>query len=175
MAGIVIAIDQVTKAIASKSLGRDADTHRFEMLGSLLAFEYIENTGAAFGVLEGQGIILTLVATAIVALLIWRYLRVGQSSPLVGASLGLLVGGAFGNVIDRVRLGYVVDFVAVGVWPKFNVADSAVTVGVVLVVWSMSREDITTRQVQAGNSVDGDERNAPMECGPIGKRYVEGG
>jgi lipoprotein signal peptidase len=50
----------------------------------------------------------------------------------VVVSLGLLLGGAFGNLIDRIRLGYVVDFVAVGVWPKFNVADSAITVGVAL-------------------------------------------
>ena len=51
-------------------------------------------------------------------------------------SLGLLVGGALGNIIDRVRLGYVVDFVAVGVWPKFNAADSAVTIGVLMLAWT---------------------------------------
>jgi len=175
VAGIAVAFDQVTKAIASSSLGRDADTHRFELLGSLLAFEYIENTGAAFGVLNGQGVALTLIAAGIVALLIWRYVRVGLSSPMLAASLGLLIGGALGNIIDRVRLGYVVDFIAVGVWPKFNVADSAVTIGVVLIAWLMSREDYRSRDARADVSSGADVHSAAVDGRPIAKRYVEGG
>ncbi len=175
VAGIAVASDQVTKAIASNSLGRDADTHRFELLGSLLAFEYIENTGAAFGVLNGRGVVLTLIAAAIVVLLIWRFVRVGQSSPMLAASLGLLVGGALGNIIDRVRLGYVVDFVALGVWPKFNVADSAVTIGVLLVAWLMTREDHRSRDSRADISSGADKHIAAVDGGPIAKRYVEGG
>ena len=175
VAGFAVAIDQVTKAIASNSLGRAAETHRFELLGSLLAFEYIENTGAAFGVLSGRGIVLTLIAAVIVALLIWRFVRAGQSSPMLAASLGLLVGGALGNIIDRVRLGYVVDFVAVGVWPKFNVADSAVTIGVLLVAWLMSRDDYRSRDAPADTLSGADNHIAAVDGGPIAKRYVEGG
>jgi len=145
VAGAVLIGDQITKVIASDSLGRDASTHRLEILGSVLAFEYLENTGAAFGVLKGQGVILTLVAGLVMVLLMAHYLRSGRSSVVLGTSLGLLMGGALGNVVDRVRLGYVVDFIAVGVWPKFNMADSAVTVGVTLLAWSM---------IQAGDVSD---------------------
>ncbi len=137
VASAVFLGDQVTKAIAAESLGRDASSHRFELLGSMLAFEYLENTGAAFGVLEGQGIVLTLIAGLVVVLLVAHYLRSGRTSAVMATSLGLLIGGALGNVVDRVRLGYVIDFIAVGIWPKFNLADSAVTVGVVLLGWTM--------------------------------------
>ncbi len=140
-----------------------------------MAFEYIENTGAAFGVLEGQGVFLTLIAGTIIAMLIWRYLRAGQPSLLMATSLGLVVGGAIGNVIDRLRLGYVVDFVAIGVWPKFNVADSAVVIGVLMLAWSMSRADHGARDVAVEPSADSDAHLAKMSGGPIANRYVEGG
>lgn len=140
MAVAVFIGDQATKAIAAETLGRDASDHRVELLGSFLAFEYLENTGAAFGVLEGQGVILTFLAALVVAVLLALYLRSGQGSAILGVSLGLLIGGAIGNVVDRVRLGYVIDFVAVGIWPKFNVADSAITLGVILLGWYMARD-----------------------------------
>lgn len=147
--------DQVTKVIASNALGRDASTHRIEFVGSILAFEYLENTGAAFGVLEGQGVGLTLVAGVVVLLLLAHYLRSRQSSIVLASSMGLLLGGAIGNVIDRVRLGYVVDFIAIGIWPKFNLADSAVTVGVVLLMRSM---------IQAGDASDQRRSESPTEA-----------
>jgi signal peptidase II len=175
VAVVALAIDQVTKAIASESLGREADTHRVELLGSLLAFEYIENTGAAFGVLEGQGVVLTLIAGAVVAALIWRYVRVGRSSPMLAVSLGLLVGGALGNVVDRIRLGYVVDFIAVGVWPKFNAADSAVTIGVLMLAWSMSRAERVSRETQPDTVTDADAQVAQVNGGLIARRSFEGG
>lgn len=175
MAGVAIAIDQMTKALAVAALGRDADSHRFELFGSFLAFEYIENTGAAFGVLEGRGVVLTLIAGAIVAALVWTYARAGRSSPVLAASLGLLVGGALGNIIDRVRLGYVVDFVAVGVWPKFNVADSAVTIGVLMLAWTMARDEKHAHNAHANQPADADPPVGKLNGGSIANRYVEGG
>ena len=75
----------------------------------------------------------------------------GADTPALAASLGLLAGGALGNLIDRLRLGHVVDFVAVGVWPKFNVADAAVSLGVLLLVWhGLSEERTTERRVANG-------------------------
>lgn len=146
VAGTVILADQAVKWLIVRWLGPDADEHRMEFLGRVLAFQYVENTGAAFGVLEGQGPLLTAVAAVVVAGLLGYYLRSGRMSALLTTSLGLVAGGAAGNVIDRIRLGYVVDFVAIGIWPKFNVADSAVTVGVILLVWAMLREPQPTEQ-----------------------------
>lgn len=139
----VVLADQASKWIAVREIGPDASDHRIELLGRWIAFEYLENTGAAFGVLDGQGSLLTIVAGVVVAVLLGYHLRMGGSSTLMAVSIGLVVGGALGNVFDRVRIGYVVDFVAVGLWPKFNLADSAVTIGVALLGWEMLREPQT--------------------------------
>ncbi len=79
---------------------------------------------------------------------------------MLAVSLGLLVGGALGNVIDRVRLGYVIDFIAVGIWPKFNLADSAVTIGVVLLAWSLSQDGSGAVNDRAVPAPDGDSQAA---------------
>jgi signal peptidase II len=132
LALVVVGLDQVAKAAVVDALGPDADRHRVDLLGSFLALHYVENAGAAFGVLRGQGVVVTVLALVVLGGLVVYYRRTGAAGLWAGASLGLLVGGAVGNLIDRARLGYVVDFVAVGPWPKFNLADSAITVGVLL-------------------------------------------
>ncbi len=167
VAGLVILADQASKLAVVHWLGPDATNHRVEILGRALAFQYLENTGAAFGVLDRQGTFLTVLAGVVVAALLGYYLRSGRTSVLLALSLGLVSGGALGNVIDRVRLGYVVDFVAVGIWPKFNVADSAVTVGVVLLAWVLMREPELTNErpenaVQPERGPTGDGRWSEM-------------
>ena len=141
----VVALDQVTKALVVTMLGPGRTSHRAEIFGSFLALRYVENRGAAFGVLRGQGAILSLLALAVVAGLVMYYRRVAVRSPWLAVGIGLVGGGAVGNLIDRARLGYVVDFVAVGPWPKFNVADSAITVGVLLLAWRVLSPDQAAR------------------------------
>ena len=79
-----------------------------------------------------------MLALVTAALLVASFLRVQRTRPLFHVGAGFVAGGAIGNLIDRVRLGYVTDFVAIGPWPKFNIADSAITVGVLILVWSVS-------------------------------------
>ncbi|CAA9540812.1 MAG: Lipoprotein signal peptidase [uncultured Thermomicrobiales bacterium] len=137
VAAAVVVLDQAIKAAVASALGPDQPDHRVEVLGRLLALEYVQNTGAAFGTLRGQGVLLSAMALLTVGALVAYYRTlVAPSHPMVFA-LGLLLGGAAGNLVDRLRLGYVVDFVAVGVWPKFNLADAAITVGVVLLGWHL--------------------------------------
>ena len=131
----VVGLDQLAKAAVVQALGPGAERHRVEVLGSIFAIHYVENTGAAFGLLRGQGAVLSLLALVVLGGLVLYYRRLATAGLLAGVSLGLLVGGAVGNLVDRARLGYVVDFVAVGPWPKFNLADSAITVGVLLLAW----------------------------------------
>ena len=131
----VIGVDQFAKVAVVETLGSGAGARRVDLVGSWLALHYVENTGAAFGLLREQGLALSLAALVVLGGVVAYYRRAGATSALAAASVGLLVGGAVGNLIDRARLGYVVDFVAVGPWPKFNVADSAITVGVLLLGW----------------------------------------
>ena len=105
---------------------------------------HIHNTGAAFGLFPDQSFVLTIVAfigiTAVLlcAFLSHRYLPF-LDNMLGKSALGLVLGGTVGNLIDRLRLGYVTDFIDFGFWPTFNIADSAVTVGVIIFAYSILR------------------------------------
>jgi signal peptidase II len=135
LAALVVAVDQLSKWAVARQLGPTSVDHRFEIVHDVLGFQYVENSGAAFGMLRGQTVVLTVVAAFVVAVLIFSYRRAQRATWQLTIGLGLLLGGAIGNLVDRIRLGYVVDFIAVSVWPKFNVADSAITIGVLLIAW----------------------------------------
>lgn len=141
LAAIVALVDQLTKAAVADWLGREAARHRWELVEAIAAFEYVENTGAAFGLFRGGGGTVAALGIVVVAALSVYYVRVDRPSRILTASLGLLIGGGIGNLIDRIRLGYVVDFVAIGVWPKFNVADTAVSLGVLFLAWHAVAEN----------------------------------
>ena len=100
------------------------------------SLSYTANRGAAFGILQKQRA-LFIVLTLIVFYLIWRYYHEIPKQPLVLTGLFLALGGAVGNFIDRVVFGAVIDFLAFKYWPVFNVADSAIVVGLVLFAWGI--------------------------------------
>jgi signal peptidase II len=135
VASTVVLADQLTKWTVSRELGQARDDHRVELAGRLFALQYVENSGAAFGLFRGQTVVLSLVATIVVIALVASYQRARNYSWQLVVGLGLLLGGAVGNLLDRLRLGYVVDFVSISLWPKFNIADSAITLGVILIAW----------------------------------------
>ncbi|MDY3052299.1 MAG: signal peptidase II [Ndongobacter sp.] len=130
----IIAADQLTKVWAVTAL-RDRPPQ--EIIGRFLQFDYIENRGAAFGILTNQRIFFIVLTLAIVAALIYFLFRQGLQSAITTTGVALIIGGAFGNFIDRLLQGYVVDFIRVDIvsfyeFPVFNVADIGVTVGCAL-------------------------------------------
>jgi signal peptidase II len=131
----VIALDQITKALVKDGIERGGSED--VILG--IRFVNVRNTGVAFSSLQGAGpLIGIIVAVALIALL-WYFSR-NLGKPLIWLPTGMLLGGALGNVIDRVREGAVVDFLKVfDFWPAFNVADISVTLGVLLLLWVMER------------------------------------
>ena len=150
---LIIVLDQLLKAVMVQWIGPESALHRWELAGRYLAFEYLENRGAAFGILPNQTDLLTVLSIGIAAAgtgLMWRESR---THPSIAIAIGMVVGGAIGNIIDRIRLGYVVDFIAVGIWPKFNLADAIITMGVLLLLWSTVQEERgNTRSNQGINS-----------------------
>jgi len=116
-------------------IGPGASAPRIEIVGAWIALEYAENRGAAFGLLVGLGPVLAVGSIAVVAVLLLHEWRTVNPPLWQTVGIGAIVGGAAGNLIDRVRLGYVIDYVAIGAWPNFNVADSAITLGVALAIW----------------------------------------
>lgn len=139
IAASILAIDQLTKFFLVSKVGPDRFEYRVELVDGWLAIEYTENRGAAFGVLSGLVPILTAVSIAVLIGLLLHFMR-QENSPLWHTlAIGGIVGGALGNLVDRVRLGYVIDFLSIGPWPNFNVADSAITVGVLVLIWGWTR------------------------------------
>ncbi len=135
-AAVVLALDQLTKAWVLRTLPENAVWVPIPALSRFLTITHVTNTGAAFGLLRDRGILFILIAIVVsAAILIYsRYLPQGQF--WVRFSLGLQLGGAIGNLTDRLRLGHVTDFITVGIddlkWPTFNLADSAVVIGVII-------------------------------------------
>jgi signal peptidase II len=127
----VIAVDQMAKIAVWRALGPNEGTS-MPLLGDWLRLTLVHNTGVAFGLFQGFPQIFTLTSILIsIGAVIFYRLQLPHNQPWVQASIGLIVGGAFGNIIDRIRLGFVIDFVHVSWFPGiFNVADSAITVGV---------------------------------------------
>lgn len=128
---IVLALDQVSKFLirANMSPGQSIPED------GLFRITYVTNTGGVFGILSNQAflILLTTVIGIAAILLYSRYPIFNRI--LVRIALGLLLGGALGNLIDRLSLGWVVDFIDLGFWPVFNLADSAIVLGVILLLY----------------------------------------
>jgi signal peptidase II len=137
--GAVVAViavaDQWSKRWAAGTLGPGGDRQEIEIVPSVLRFFYVENTGAAFGMFRDNAVLLLALSVVVVAALLVLFFQMIVASRLLGFAFGLQFGGAAGNMIDRMRLGYVVDFIDVPRFPTFNVADSAITVGVVLLAY----------------------------------------
>lgn len=128
----VIVLDQLTKWVIWNTYGPAGDLLEDEFAGGLLRFHFVRNTGSAFGLFQGQTSILTFATFIAIGFLVIFFLRNARESALVALALSLLVGGAVGNLIDRLRLGYVIDWIKLPNWPTFNVADSSITVGVII-------------------------------------------
>lgn len=126
----VLAIDQAVKVAVRASL--DPGDER-EVIGTFLQLTYVRNTGVAFGQFSGSGFVVALLVAAAVAGLLW-YFFTHLATPLIWLPAGMVVGGAIGNLTDRIGEGAVTDYVKFPHWPAFNVADAAITVGVVLMV-----------------------------------------
>ena len=134
LAAVVVALDQVTKAWLTSFLapGQSAD-----VLGDLIRLVHSQNNGGLFGMFRGQALPFALVSLVVVVLIVVYHARGGRNTYL-SITLGLLLGGALGNLTDRIRLGYVVDFVDAGLgslrWYTFNVADAAISFAILLLL-----------------------------------------
>jgi len=128
--------DQITKALVVMNLAPGESRPLFPPIVSLT---HVQNTGAAFGLFKGQQVLFIVLSLIVIGWLV-RELRAHQTlAPAVRWGSALILGGAAGNVIDRLRLGYVIDFIDLHVWPVFNVGDSAITIGVALLVFQSFR------------------------------------
>jgi signal peptidase II len=134
LAVVIVAADQLTKAWLTSFL---APGQSVQVLGDWVRLVHSQNNGGLFGLLRGQAAVFGLVSLVVVALIVIYHGRAAPSRYL-SITLGLLLGGALGNLIDRIRIGYVVDFVDAGIgdvrWYTFNVADTGISFAILLLL-----------------------------------------
>ncbi len=133
---VIIATDQAIKWLIRETVDR-GDSHDVVWPLEIVHFT---NSGAAFGMLQGAGPLLVMTSAFGMAAIVVFLFNPSFAHPIMRLGLALMLGGAVGNLIDRVKDGEVVDFIKVPNFPAFNVADSAITIGVLLLIWAMLRE-----------------------------------
>ncbi|MBD3366770.1 MAG: signal peptidase II [Candidatus Eisenbacteria bacterium] len=130
---IIVVSDQMVKRVVVDVLGMGEIRN---VWGTFLRLTRTENTGAAFGIFRGQSTWFIVISALAAAAIIFFRREIARMQAMHQLAFGLILGGALGNLIDRVRIGAVIDYLDIGVgttrWPAFNIADSAITIGVVL-------------------------------------------
>jgi signal peptidase II len=143
VAVVVFALDRITKAWVEQSIPL---SEARPVVGDYVRLVHTQNSGAAFGLLPERTTLLSVLSVVAVLAIVYYYRQIASNSALIAATLGMQLGGAFGNLVDRVGQGYVVDFVDVGIpggwrfW-AFNVADSSIVVGIFVVTFLLWQEE----------------------------------
>jgi signal peptidase II len=132
----VLALDQATK-VAIRQFLLNSGTNSVPLLGGLVRITYVENRGSAFGLFQNQTLFFIVVGIVVVGgiLLGQKYIPAHRTS--LALCFGMQLGGAAGNLLDRIRYGHVFDFVDLTWWPVFNVADSAIVLGVAILAYHL--------------------------------------
>ncbi len=133
----VFLLDFISKALVRQLMPFESS---LPVIRGVLYLTHVGNPGAAFGLLANQTGFFVAVTLAVVGLILYYARQVKDAGSLMHVSLGLQLGGALGNLLDRLRFGRVTDFVDFRVWPVFNLADSAIVIGVALFFWLMWRQ-----------------------------------
>ena len=137
ISSLLVAADQAVKffVVSSMRLGES-----IPVMAGIFHVTYIENPGAAFGMFANQRWAFIVAGVAVILAAVAMYRRLIRESAMVRWGAALLLGGAAGNLIDRVRLGRVIDFLDFRVWPVFNIADIGICVGVACLIYALTRD-----------------------------------
>jgi len=137
VAGVTVAFDQLAKVAARGGLDAGASV---PLVGDWIRLTLVHNTGSAFGLISSEWVLIAVGVAVCVAVLAYAIVGRGAKTARERAlPMGLVLGGSLGNVLDRIRAGGVTDFIDLRVWPVFNLADIAITVGIGLLVIGLTR------------------------------------
>jgi signal peptidase II len=143
VAGLIIVLDQATKSYVRANFIEEVDMWApWDWMLPYARIVHVSNTGVAFGMFKGMNLIFSILATLVSAAIIYYYPRVPAEEWALRLAMGFQLGGAVGNLIDRLTQGYVTDFISVGTFPVLNIADASITIGVgilILGVWLQER------------------------------------
>jgi signal peptidase II len=148
IAGAAIAADQLTKEIVSSALPLGDEAH---VLGPF-SIHHVQNSGIAFGLFASATSAVIVLTGIAVAWMLAFFARSAQRHPVLPAALGFVLGGSVSNLVDRVRLGHVTDFLDLRYWPAFNLADSFIVVGVAILFAALLAADRSRQRPRLGDS-----------------------
>jgi signal peptidase II len=171
IAGAVIALDQWAKYLVRVRLQVGEAWSPVEWLMPYVRLVHWNNTGAAFGLFPSGGLIFTLVAVVVSLAILYYFPRVPNAQVALRIALALQLGGAVGNLISRLIHGTVTDFISVGTFPVFNIADASISIGVAILIAAMWLEERRNRAQEdegGASSRTGDEDAASEAERPIG-------
>ena len=166
IAGAIVAFDQWTKYLVRTRLLFGETWSPWEWLAPYARIVHWNNTGAAFGIFPAGGLIFTVVAVLVSAAILYYYPRIPREQLGVRIALPMQLGGALGNLIDRLSIGTVTDFISLGPVPVFNVADASITVGVavlIVVMWIEERHRRRRAAAEGDEAAQDDENAAETE------------
>ncbi|MBN1494053.1 MAG: signal peptidase II [Candidatus Omnitrophica bacterium] len=135
VACMIVIVDQISKYLASDFFSQHARS--IPLIPNIFHLTYVENTGIAFGMFKEHPNLLVAIIAISLLFITYYAIKTHQGRTLFFVSYGFTLGGAFGNIIDRLRLGFVVDFLDFRIWPVFNLADTFISVGVGLIILDM--------------------------------------
>jgi signal peptidase II len=144
IAGAAVLADQVTKHLVASQLDLDGSVH---VVGPF-SIHHVQNSGIAFGLFAQATPLVIVLTTIAVGWMLVFFARSGARHPVLPAALGLLIGGSISNLVDRVRLGHVTDFLDLRFWPAFNLADSCIVVGVAILLAALVAADRDPRRAR---------------------------
>ena len=150
---VVLVADQATKLFILLELGPTGDRVMIPVIPGVFRLLYVQNTGAAFGIFQGNSLALALLAVLVVLFLLFYFRRWIAESSRLALAIGLQLGGAIGNILDRLQHGFVIDFIDFRYWPTFNVADSAITIGVIILAVALFKRE-QRRNAERKNDVE---------------------
>ena len=137
---LILIADQISKYLVLSNLHPGQSWNPVASLTPWVSITHVTNTGVAFGLFPDRGSFFVIIAMIVVAAIIFYYRQLPAGQWWIKVSLGLQLGGALGNLVDRLRLGYVVDFIDFKIWPVFNVADSSIVIGVAILAYYLLRD-----------------------------------
>jgi len=150
MAGIVVGLDQYSKAYVRSHLAVGEMWSPASWLEGYFRIVHWYNSGVAFGLFQGSGQIFTVLAIIVAIIIIYYFPRVSTEDWTLRIAMGLQLGGALGNLVDRIGFGQVTDFISIGTFPVFNLADASISVGVAVLILGIWIQDRKKKPENAG-------------------------
>jgi signal peptidase II len=146
VAAIIVILDQISKAVVRSTIPVGSYYSFWDWLTPIARFVHITNTGVAFGMFQGNNTFFIIMAAIVSIVIIVYYPKVSKEEWILRLALGMELAGALGNMIDRIIFGHVTDFVSVGTFAVFNIADASITVGVAVMLLGIWLQERKARQ-----------------------------